>query len=589
MNVAPATRAWYTCEVAARLVVASLAALVLAAGASGSVGRVQAAPAHVVFTSDRDGDDDVYAVAPGGGRLAALTRNRVEDAGVLSPDGTRLVDVRGNGPSASRMVLVSADGRSETDLGAGTPSRFLTGDRLAFQAQSPSDGSTSVGVVSLDGSGRRTLPLQSNDQIVGWWPDGSRLLVIAPAADDLEEVAFPGGSRTTIASGVFAAGLSDLGLVWFTRAGDASLHVFDVDGAGAPASLDFADVIGWSPDGRRLAYLTGSLPSPTLTLYDPASRTSTPLAALPGRVADSAWAPDGTRLALHVDLLDAQGVATRQELVVAGADGSLATVLGSIPGTFIQKLAWSPDGTMLAVGDDYRVVVVPATGGAPRVVSGRGNALLVGWAAGAVSAAAPPARALPEPEIAGPKVLRTAGRIVELAASGRWVAVSVLHDALDCDHVAAWRAGTSRTVRFSRVAPCLIEFPADVLSHLAVSGTRVTWWDTVCEGSCDSNGVRGDLRAPGRSTPATGNVLRRKPPPRLILGSETGGGVTVALRRGTLVLRHAGRRRTLRPPGGAVDAELTAAGLFYAYDVRGSTYRGRVAFVPRAVLLRTLR
>ena len=572
------------------MLVVPLVALVLAAAASGSAAWRLAAPAHLVFTSDRDGDGDLYAVGPAGGRLAALTRNRVDETGFLSPDGTRLVAVLGNGPSASWMALVSPDGRSETPLGAGTPVRFLTGDRLAFEAQSPVDGTTSVGEVGIDGSERRTLALNANDQVVGWWRDGSRFVVVEPQDDDLVEVAFPGGGRTVVANGVYLAGLSELGLVWFTRAGDQSLHVGDPDRPGSMASLPFADVLGWSPDGRMLAYSTGSTPKPTLTLYDPAGGLSTQLASLGGRVEASTWAPDASRLALVVDLLDEQGVAVRQEVVVAGTDGSAATVVGPRrPVGFVQRLAWSPDGTMLAFADDYRVLAVSAAGGTPHVVSGRGNALLVGWSPGPVPATAPRARPLPPPEDASPRTLHTVGRIVELAASGRWAAVSVLHDPLDCDHVAAWRAGTRQTVRFSRVAPCQIEWPVDVLSHLAIAGTTVTWWDTVCDAGCDSNGARGDVGAPGSSTATTANVRRRRPPARLIAHSETRAGVGLTLHGGTLVLRHAGRSATIGPRGGVVDAELTSAGLFYAYDVTGATYRGRVVFTPRATLLRALR
>jgi hypothetical protein len=355
------------------------------------------------------------------------------------------------------------------------------------------------------------------------------------------------------------------------------------------ASLPFADVLGWSPDGLMLAYLTGSVPKPTLTLYDPATGRSTQLASLPGRVEASAWAPDGSRLALVVDLLDEQGVAVRQEVVVAGTDGSAATVVGPRTAGFLQGLAWSPDGTTLAFADDYQVLAVLAGGGTPHLVSGRGNALLVGWSPGPVPATAPRARPLPPPEVGSPRTLRTVGRIVELAASGRWAAVSVLHDPLDCDHIAVWRAGTRPTVRFSRVAPCLIESPADVLSHLAIAATTVTWWDTFCDVGCDSNGVRGDVRAPGRSKTTTANVRRRRPPARLTAHSETRAGVALTLQHGTLVLRHAGRSTTIGPRGGIVDAELTSAGLFYAYGVHGSTYRGRVVFTSLAALLRQLR
>jgi hypothetical protein len=51
--------------------------------------------------------------------------------------------------------------------------------------------------------------------------------------------------------------------------------------------------------------------------------------------------------------------------------------------------------------------------------------------------------------------------------------------------------------------------------------------------------------------------------------------------RGTITLRRLsdGYLRKLRPPGGAIDAELEAAGLYYAYNSSGR-FPGRVVFVP---------
>jgi hypothetical protein len=72
----------------ARAVVAfgavAFAAVVSPAGDSGSIAA--SAGSHLVFTSDRDGDMDVYAVDARSGRVATLTRNWFDDygAGVLT-------------------------------------------------------------------------------------------------------------------------------------------------------------------------------------------------------------------------------------------------------------------------------------------------------------------------------------------------------------------------------------------------------------------------------------------------------------------------------------------------------------------------
>jgi hypothetical protein len=68
----------------------------------------------------------------------------------------------------------------------------------------------------------------------------------------------------------------------------------------------------------------------------------------------------------------------------------------------------------------------------------------------------------------------------------------------------------------------------------------------------------------------------RPPPP-----SETRRGVSITVVNGTIRLRRDtdGREVTIRPPGGAVDAELENTGVFYAYNTH-DRMRGRIVFIP---------
>jgi WD40 repeat protein len=145
--------------------------------------------------------------------------------------------------------------------------------------------------------------------------------------------------------------------------------------------------IAWSPDGERLAYLSG--PEPTnphgrapisgdVGLLDLATGRAVPL---PGgsAVQTVAFAPDGTELAVQhtdggLDVLALDGGSGRTVPVPAGhrLDG---------------PAAWSPDGALLAAASDVDgIAFVDATGGvAPmprpldRAVVGPGHVL--GWTA----------------------------------------------------------------------------------------------------------------------------------------------------------------------------------------------------------------
>ena len=142
---------------AARVVaVASGLALVVfavAGAADDPTGRAApaASPAayHLLFTSDRDGDGDVYAVDAHGGRLAALTRNRVDDSiGVVAPSGKFFVYRDGKG------FLVSADGRRGRNLGSvfGSDAAVSADGRLlAFNREN------TIGIVPVAGGPARNI------------------------------------------------------------------------------------------------------------------------------------------------------------------------------------------------------------------------------------------------------------------------------------------------------------------------------------------------------------------------------------------------------------------------------------------------
>jgi len=181
----------------------------------------------------------------------------------------------------------------------------------------------------------------------------------------------------------------------------------------------------WSPDGKRLAFTmkqgdAGSAPKPIvidalhfkqdedgylgsaaarhLYLFDVEGKRSEQLTADPGFNEDlPTWSPDGRRIAFvrtHEQGADQDG---REDIAV------VEPLAGAAPRTIVrsfapnaQKLAWSPDGTLIAYLQGLepkfnaymqdRLAVIPAGGGAPRPLTDKLDRAVTSFAFAADSA-----------------------------------------------------------------------------------------------------------------------------------------------------------------------------------------------------------
>jgi hypothetical protein len=154
---------------------------------------------------------------------------------------------------------------------------------------------------------------------------------------------------------------------------------------------------------------------------------------------------------------------------------------------------------------------------------------------------------------------------------------------VDCDHLVVWTEGTKRVIRFSWPERCG-DFNQDYF-NLMLDGTSIQWRSFFCGNYCYVAGCAADVLRPYRYVCGDGDEVPghppRNPPP-----AETRRGVSIVTSGGTIQLRREqdGRTRTIRPSGGAVDAELEDVGLFYAFNLRHRAMPGRVVFVPFASL-----
>jgi Tol biopolymer transport system component len=268
----------------------------------------------IVFTSERDpegsGQADIWRVHPDGSGLERLTsETSMEDAGVLSPDGTELayVSTEGGARTANIWVLdlkthrkrnLTGSGKSDppaTMNGNFRPSWSPDGRWIAFTsdrgekwggaemgAGAGHTQPTSLYVMRSDGTGLRRLTSSTPETATGtpkWSPDGKKIAVYQIATKDtftgrmegfvgvrfsttsqIVEIDVATGSTRTISSG---AGLKTNpqyladGTIGYLVKGSRKE---EADSAGimysngARGSRGILRNPSWSPDGKTVAY-----------------------------------------------------------------------------------------------------------------------------------------------------------------------------------------------------------------------------------------------------------------------------------------------------------------------------------------------
>jgi TolB protein len=151
------------------------------------------------------------------------------------------------------------------------------------------------------------------------------------------------------------------------------LQIADADGAGEETALaSFEPILSpaWSPDGRRLAYVSLENKKPVVYVHSLADGKRQVVANFKGSNSAPAWAPDGARLAVT---LSRDG---GSQIFLINADGSGVRRLSQSAGIDTEPV-FSPDGQTLYFtsdrGGSAQVYRMPAGGGEAQRVTFTGN------------------------------------------------------------------------------------------------------------------------------------------------------------------------------------------------------------------------
>ena len=346
----------------------------------------------VLFTSRRNGSDDIYRIRTDGSNLQRLTADPAfDDQAAMSPDGRHVAFVSSRSGQAD-IWLLDLDTRQLRNLtnhpgGDYRPAWSPDGQWIAFTTDRDSAGArestgaqfaprqaTQIYIMRADGSALRRLT-HGEDPVGGasWSPDGTAIAFYEAAPEDWQVLSrtFPGlVARSQIATIDVATGATTtltagpgrkLTPQWIARGRIAYVRadieeqpgqqkrtraywsegIRFTDGTTGPAGV-FASV-HWSADGTRMVYHRD-----VDETFPPFVKTFTrdPQFQLVRTGFFPSYSPDGRQLA---STTPASGL-VRTWLYVAAADGSNPRVLFNDPTQSALAPAWAPTGDRIAFG-----------------------------------------------------------------------------------------------------------------------------------------------------------------------------------------------------------------------------------------------
>lgn len=223
----------------------------------------------IAFSSDRDGDWDIYVMDADGSDIVQLTDNTGTDSDPSwSPDGSKIA-FASDRDHDFEIYVMEADGSGVIQLtdnsgGDGNPAWSSDGSRIVFS--SDRDGDWEISMMNTDGFGYVQLTANHDDDVEpSWSPVGGKIAFASYRDGDLEIYVMDGSDtmQLTDNSGVDGhpswsrdgskiAFLSD-------RDGDFEIYIMEADGSGITQLTDNSDgdvLPSWSPDGSKIAFIS---------------------------------------------------------------------------------------------------------------------------------------------------------------------------------------------------------------------------------------------------------------------------------------------------------------------------------------------
>jgi Tol biopolymer transport system component len=351
---------------------------------------------YIAFYRYEPGASGFYMVSAFGGQERRITNDDVEISGMAwLPDGHRLV--ASNFSEASRsspLIEISLDTGQQraltsppaNSLGDAWPAISPDGKILAFVRMS--SRASDICFASLNGADLRCWPFQGNwPEGIAWTPSGDGIIVSAIRAGphQLWRCRLDGASSSALTSGEEEASFpTSSAYVLHHR----SVNVWGLDvGSFSPVNPAGARPIAsstrqqmdpaFSPDGRKIAFLSDRTGAQEIWVADLETQSSTQLTHFGGPPTGTpTWSPDGLQIAFDSE----QGRHT--DVFAISADGGPPRRITAIPADNCVP-SWSRDGKSIYFASDrsgefqvWRAAAIGETSSRPATQVTRGGGFL---------------------------------------------------------------------------------------------------------------------------------------------------------------------------------------------------------------------
>ena len=322
---------------------------------------------RIAFSSDRDGDFDIYIMDANGKKVTNMTENSIGDDGSphWSPVSQKVVFTSNRDGEAHMVYLLDVQTGNQRKLTtfssfAAFPRWSPNGSQIAYFSAEPSDNphqTRAIWRMKPDGTNLETLVIDGEPNAhPKYSPDGKWIAfdskrdfntdiyalnletqelnrLTTHLGDHLYPVWSPDGKRIAFMS---------------SRDGNADIFTMTVDREQL-INLTKSDMLEayptWSPDGEQIAF-SRALGDTSLRIYviDSNGENEVQLVDLPLRNYFPSWSPGGDRLAF-VNQPDQAG---RTSLIYTVApDGKNLQAVYDNPQEWIRGIAWSRDETQI--------------------------------------------------------------------------------------------------------------------------------------------------------------------------------------------------------------------------------------------------